>query len=107
MPVLIPLMSISIVLAVYWAYCHVVFSGGSVWLGLACAVMMNLMWIYLARWLVRPEWISFYGVAWELGLVVLTAIYPYAMRDADVNWMFWLGVATAMLAVVLLYLGIE
>lgn len=107
MPILIPVGAIAIVFVAYWAYCHFVFSGASVWLGMACAVVMNLVWIYLTRWLVKAEWIAFYGVVWELGLVVLTAMYPYLVRDMRINGLFWLGIVAAVLAVVLLYMGVE
>jgi hypothetical protein len=107
MPIIIPVFSIAIVLAVYWWYCSIVFGGGSVWLGLAAALTMNLIWILLARWLERASWISFYGVAWELGLVIITAAYPYLVRGMSVNWMFWLGIGLAIAAVISMYMGVE
>lgn len=107
MPILVPVLSIAVVLLVYWYYCHLVFSGSSVWLGLLAAIAMNLIWIMLARWLGKASWISFYGMVWELGLVLLTAAYPYVMRGMAVNSMFWVGVGFAVLAVLFLYLGVE
>ena len=107
MPIIVPIVSIVIVLAVYWWYCSIVFSGGSIWLGLLAALVMNLVWMLLARWLERSSWISFYGVVWELGLVIITAAYPYLVRGMSVNWMFWLGIGLAVAAVVSMYLGVE
>lgn len=107
MPIVIPIISILVVLAVYWYYCHLVFSGASIWLGLLAAIVMNLVWIILARWLDKPSWIAFYGMVWELGLVLLTAAYPYLMRGMAVNFSFWIGVSFAVLAVLFLYMGVE
>jgi len=106
-PVVVPVLSIMIVLSIYWYYCKLVFSGSSIWLGLLAAIMMNLVWIMLARWLSKPSWISFYGMIWELGLVVLTAMYPYFVKNMVVNNFFWVGVGFTILAVIFLYAGVE
>jgi hypothetical protein len=107
MPILLPMFSILVVFAVYWVYCGFVFSGENLMLGLCAAVVMNVVWMLLAKWLTKSSWIAFYGMVWEIGLVMITAAYPAVMRGMSVGRIFWVGVGLAIVAVVVMYLGVK
>ena len=107
MPIAIPFALIFIVSIVYWWYCGIFFNNGNIWFGLCAAIVMNFIWIVLSKWLRKPSWISFYGIIWELSLIILTAAYPYIAQDMKVNCFFWLGILFAILSVFMVHLGVR
>ena len=77
----------------------------TMWLSMVCAMIANVIWIYIAKKTLDPNTLVFYALCWDSLVVVASILTPIVMFANLPSMLSTIGIAMVLTGLVLVKVG--